>query len=205
MVPLLLTLLLAVALYLVGSQVRSGLGGGRTAEGQAPRPRGGMTVGAGILPSILVVFAIAMVSRGLVIPAAAFLAAAALAIDWRRIGRKEAEPPAATGTEEADLARWAATSEPVATAAGQTRETGEARPPQPVGSGEPLGLADPGSMSRIDALAVLGLDISADRASVEAAYDRLKQRIETDFGGSRYLADRLERARQAALGETETN
>ena len=56
-----------------------------------------------------------------------------------------------------------------------------------------------GSMTREDALAVLGLGRDADADAVRAAYTRLMRAAHPDAGGSDWLAARLNAARDALL------
>lgn len=56
------------------------------------------------------------------------------------------------------------------------------------------------SLSRQEALAILGLEEGADREHILAAHRRLIQRLHPDRGGSDYLAARLNEARDVLLG-----
>ncbi len=69
------------------------------------------------------------------------------------------------------------------------------------GAGNPDDAAAParGSMTRADALAILGLEEGADRATILAAHRRLMHRCHPDRGGSDYLAARLNEARDCLL------
>ncbi len=57
-----------------------------------------------------------------------------------------------------------------------------------------------GSMTRSEALAVLGLAEGASGAEIQAAYRRLIQRVHPDVGGSADLAARINRAKDILLG-----
>ena len=52
-----------------------------------------------------------------------------------------------------------------------------------------------GSMSRGEALSVLGLDDGADRAAIDAAHRKMIARAHPDAGGSAYLAAKVNEAR----------
>lgn len=57
-----------------------------------------------------------------------------------------------------------------------------------------------GSMSRREALRVLGLDDGADAEAIRRAYRRLMKKVHPDQGGSAELASRVQAARDALLG-----
>jgi hypothetical protein len=59
--------------------------------------------------------------------------------------------------------------------------------------------ARPTRMSREEALSVLGLDEGASRSDVTREYKRLMKRLHPDVGGSRYLAAKLNEAREVLL------
>ena len=59
--------------------------------------------------------------------------------------------------------------------------------------------AQPGSMSRKEALAVLGLEEGANRDEILQAYKRMMQKVHPDQGGSDYLAAQLNRAKEVLL------
>lgn len=65
--------------------------------------------------------------------------------------------------------------------------------------GSAAGATAPGSMSRAEALAVLGLDGEPDRDTVVRAHRRLMQQFHPDRGGSDHLAALLNRARDRLL------
>lgn len=58
---------------------------------------------------------------------------------------------------------------------------------------------DQGSMSRAEALAVLGLDGEADEQAIVQAHRQLMQKLHPDRGGNDYLAAQLNRARDTLL------
>ncbi|WP_262695582.1 DnaJ domain-containing protein [Kordiimonas aquimaris] len=57
------------------------------------------------------------------------------------------------------------------------------------------------SMSKSEALEVLGLDEGADKETVNAAYRRLMGQVHPDKGGSDWMAAKLNDARKTLLGE----
>ena len=57
-----------------------------------------------------------------------------------------------------------------------------------------------GTMDRVEAYQILGLQPEASHEEIQAAYRRLIQRVHPDHGGSSYLAARLNRARDILLG-----
>ncbi len=69
-----------------------------------------------------------------------------------------------------------------------------ARPSSPPG-----GRAKPGTMTRAEALDVLGLPAKASRAEVQAAYIRLMRAAHPDQGGSDWIAARINQARDVLL------
>ena len=72
------------------------------------------------------------------------------------------------------------------------------------GTEEPGGRRDSGgngSMSREEALEVLGLETDADEEAIKAAYHRLIAGLHPDKGGSTYLAAKINRAREVLLGQ----
>jgi len=64
---------------------------------------------------------------------------------------------------------------------------------------EQAGSASPGSMSRDQAIEVLGLSGSPTREEIIAAHRRLMQKIHPDRGGSNYLAQQLNEAKRILL------
>lgn len=58
-----------------------------------------------------------------------------------------------------------------------------------------------GAMTRDEALAILGLDGSADDRDIETAYRSLMQKMHPDHGGSDYFAAKLNEAKAVLLGE----
>lgn len=56
-----------------------------------------------------------------------------------------------------------------------------------------------GPMSRAEALAILGLDESADRDAIVRAHRQLMQKLHPDRGGNHYLASQLNRAKEVLL------
>ena len=58
-----------------------------------------------------------------------------------------------------------------------------------------------GTMTRVEALRVLGLDEDADAEAVQAAYRRLQARLHPDAGGTDHLAAMVNEARDVLLGE----
>lgn len=59
------------------------------------------------------------------------------------------------------------------------------------------------AMGRAEALQVLGLSGEADRRAVLAAHRRLLQKLHPDHGGSDYLAQRINEARDTLLESDE--
>lgn len=55
------------------------------------------------------------------------------------------------------------------------------------------------TMSRAEALAILGLDEGADRDAIVHAHRQLMQRLHPDRGGNHYLASQLNRAKAVLL------
>ncbi|HSO43608.1 MAG TPA: hypothetical protein VLR47_12360 [Rhodospirillales bacterium] len=62
------------------------------------------------------------------------------------------------------------------------------------------GTGEPATMSREDALRILGLEAGAGEAEIKAAYHRLIAGLHPDRGGSDYLAAQVNRARDVLLG-----
>lgn len=61
---------------------------------------------------------------------------------------------------------------------------------------------NPGLMTRARALEIMGLEVSANRDEIHAAYKRLMQKVHPDRGGSDYLAAQLNAARDCLLDES---
>jgi len=59
---------------------------------------------------------------------------------------------------------------------------------------------DPGTMSRDEAFKVLGLKSGASKADIKAAHRRLMSNLHPDKGGSDYLAQQINRAKDVLLG-----
>lgn len=59
----------------------------------------------------------------------------------------------------------------------------------------------PGSMTREQALAVLGLEEGASRDQIKAAYQRIISGLHPDHGGSDYLAAQVNEAKAVLLGD----
>ncbi len=59
--------------------------------------------------------------------------------------------------------------------------------------------ASDATMSRAEALAILGLDEGADRDAIVRAHRQLMQRLHPDRGGNHYLASQLNRAKAVLL------
>jgi len=59
---------------------------------------------------------------------------------------------------------------------------------------------DPGTMSRDEAYRVLGLQPGAGKADIKAAHRRLMSNLHPDKGGSDYLAQQINRAKDVLLG-----
>lgn len=57
-----------------------------------------------------------------------------------------------------------------------------------------------GNMNRREALAVLGLDESADKEAIVAAHRKLIQKLHPDRGGNDYLAAKINQAKDLLLG-----
>jgi len=66
-------------------------------------------------------------------------------------------------------------------------------------SGEDQFATGSGTMSRDEALRILGLENDADTAEIKAAYHRLIAGIHPDHGGSAYLAAKINEARDVLL------
>ena len=60
--------------------------------------------------------------------------------------------------------------------------------------------SDPGTISREEAYRVLGLKPGADKAAIKAAHRRLMSNLHPDKGGSDYLAQQINRAKDVLLG-----
>ena len=60
---------------------------------------------------------------------------------------------------------------------------------------------DPGNMDRAEALKVLGLQDGASEADIKAAHRRLMANLHPDKGGSDYLAQQINRAKDILLGK----
>lgn len=60
--------------------------------------------------------------------------------------------------------------------------------------------SNPASMTREQALAILGLDTHADQAAIIDAHRRLMAKLHPDKGGTDYLAAQLNLAKQTLLG-----
>lgn len=71
------------------------------------------------------------------------------------------------------------------------RETSESPPPRSAG----------GSMTRAEALAVLGLGDGASREEIKAAHHRLMKKLHPDQGGSNHLATQVNQAKDLLLRE----
>jgi DnaJ family protein C protein 19 len=65
---------------------------------------------------------------------------------------------------------------------------------------KPRPRAAPGSMTRAEALEILGLKAGASETDIRAAYHRLMRAAHPDAGGSDWLAARINQARDALLG-----
>jgi hypothetical protein len=59
--------------------------------------------------------------------------------------------------------------------------------------------ADPETMPQEEALAILGLEPGATAREISEAHRRISQRIDPDSGGSRYLAIKVDRAKESLL------
>jgi hypothetical protein len=58
---------------------------------------------------------------------------------------------------------------------------------------------DTGTMPEEEALAILGLEPGATEREISEAHGRIAQRIDPDSGGSRYLAIKVDRAKESLL------
>ena len=76
----------------------------------------------------------------------------------------------------------------------------DVRGPAGDGSSRDGGGFAPGTMSRDEALKILGLDEGADEAAIKAAHRRLMALLHPDRGGSSYLAAKINQARDTLLG-----
>ena len=65
----------------------------------------------------------------------------------------------------------------------------------------PAGLKVPPTMSRDEALKILGLDSTASRQQIIDAHKKLIQRNHPDRGGSSFLTQQINQAKKALLGE----
>lgn len=69
------------------------------------------------------------------------------------------------------------------------------------GAAGPPPATAPGSMTREQALEILGLDATADAATIREAHRRLMKRMHPDHGGSNFLAAQINRAKDVLLGD----
>ena len=67
--------------------------------------------------------------------------------------------------------------------------------------GAPPSSAPPGAMSRAEALRVLGLKDGASPADIKAAHRRLMAQVHPDHGGTDYLAQQINQAKDVLLGQ----
>ncbi len=67
------------------------------------------------------------------------------------------------------------------------------------GAGPYASDAGSGTMTRAEALAILGLDENADRDAIIRAHRQLMQKLHPDRGGNHYLASQLNRAKEVLL------
>jgi hypothetical protein len=58
---------------------------------------------------------------------------------------------------------------------------------------------DPGTMPQDEALAILGLETGATEREITEAHSRIAQKVDPDSGGSRYLAFKVDRAKESLL------
>jgi hypothetical protein len=58
---------------------------------------------------------------------------------------------------------------------------------------------DPATMPQDEALAILGLETGATEREITEAHSRIAQKIDPDSGGSRYLAFKVDRAKESLL------
>lgn len=63
------------------------------------------------------------------------------------------------------------------------------------------GSSSSGAMTRAEALRVLGLTEGADEAAIKAAHRRLMAQVHPDHGGTDYLAQQINRAKDVLLGQ----
>lgn len=80
---------------------------------------------------------------------------------------------------------------------------GRAHEPSPRPRAPPWreGVARRATMTRQEALAVLGLEEGASRERVLAEYRRLMKKVHPDLGGTTYLATRLNEAKELLLAD----
>lgn len=91
---------------------------------------------------------------------------------------------------EREFPDWRETGEPAGTSGGTS------------GSGnDGWQTAQPGGMSRDEALQILGLEKHASAADIKDAHRRLIAGLHPDHGGSDYLAAQINRAKDVLLGE----
>jgi DnaJ homolog subfamily C member 19 len=73
--------------------------------------------------------------------------------------------------------------------------------PRDAGSSGGHRRARPGAMGRSEALEILGLDPNPTREEILAAHRRLIQKLHPDRGGSKYLAQQINEAKERLLEE----